>query len=117
MRILLRSFASSLLLLGGCSDSGTQSDLATVSAHPDLAMAPPDLTPYNPRNPTGAGPAVVPLGSGTDVGAPGSYVLLAKTGVTNVTGSAITGGNVGVSPAAASFITGFSMIADSTNVF
>ena len=29
----------------------------------------------------------------------------------------ITGGNLGLSPAAASFITGFSMIADSSNVF
>jgi hypothetical protein len=44
-------------------------------------------------------------------------VLLAKTGISNVTGSSITGGALGVSPAAASAITGFSLIADSTNVF
>lgn len=67
-------------------------------------------------NPSGAGPAPVALGSATDLGAAGSYAVLAKTGVTNVTGSTITG-NVGVSPAAASFITGFALVADATNVF
>ncbi|MDQ3034110.1 MAG: ice-binding family protein [Myxococcota bacterium] len=68
-------------------------------------------------NPLGLGPAPVSLGSTTDLTAAGSYVLLAKTGITNVTGSSITGGNVGVSPAAASFITGFALTADATNVF
>jgi hypothetical protein len=68
-------------------------------------------------NPAGRGPARVELGTTTDLAAPGSYVLLAKTGITNVTGSAITGGHVGLSPAAATFITGFSLIADSTTVF
>lgn len=72
---------------------------------------------YNPQNPSGLGPAPVGLGSMTDLAAAGSYVLLAKTGITNVTGSSITGGHVGLSPAAASFITGFAMTADSTNVF
>lgn len=71
----------------------------------------------NPPNPSGLGPAPVDLGSTADLAAAGSYVLLAKTGVTNVTGSAITGGHVGLSPAAASFITGFAMTADPTNVF
>jgi Ice-binding-like len=65
----------------------------------------------------GMGPAPVILGSTTDLSAPAAYVLLAKTGITNVTGSLIIGGNVGLSPAAASFITGFSLVADSTNVF
>src|SRR5467141_4717789 len=64
----------------------------------------------------GKGPAPVSLGSATDLGASGSYVLLAKTAISNVTGSTVTG-NVGLSPAAASFITGFSLVADSTNVF
>jgi hypothetical protein len=71
----------------------------------------------NPRNPSGAGPAPVELGSGTDLAAAGSYVLLAKTGISNVTGSLVTGGNLGLSPAAASFITGFSLTADTTGVF
>ena len=80
-------------------------------------MVPPDLTPNNPLNPVGLGPAAVDVGSSGNLAASGSYVLLAKTGITNVTGSAITGGEVGLSPAAASFITGFSMTADSSNVY
>jgi hypothetical protein len=51
-----------------------------------------------------------------NLGSAGTFVLLAKSGVSTVPTSALTG-NVGVSPAAASFITGFSLIADSTNVF
>lgn len=80
------------------NDSGTQADGAI-------------------HNPLGLGPAPIELGSTTDPGAAGSYVLLAKTGITNVTGSSITGGDVGLSPAAASFITGFALVADATNVF
>ncbi|HEY5950662.1 MAG TPA: ice-binding family protein [Kofleriaceae bacterium] len=72
---------------------------------------------HNPPNPAGLGPAPVELGPTTDLATSGSFVLLAKTGITNVTGSSITGGHVGVSPAAASFITGFAMTADPSNVF
>ncbi|MBC7537664.1 MAG: DUF3494 domain-containing protein [Bacteriovorax sp.] len=77
---------------------------------------------FNPRNPFGAGPAAVSLsktGSTNipgDMGSAGSYVILAKTGISNVTGSVITG-DIGVSPAAESYITGFSLVADATNVF
>src|SRR4051794_4711160 len=71
----------------------------------------------SPPNLDGLGPAPVDLGSTTDPAAAGDYVVLAKTGITNVTGSVITGGDLGVSPAAASFITGFSLIADATSVF
>lgn len=72
--------------------------------------------PGNPQNPAGAGPAPVSLGSGTDLGAAAGYAILAKAAITNVTGSMVTG-NVGLSPAAASYITGFSLVADATNVF
>jgi hypothetical protein len=48
------------------------------------------------------GPAPVNLGSAIN------YVILAKSGISNVPTSAITG-NLGLSPAAASFITGFSL--------
>ena len=51
-----------------------------------------------------------------NLGTAGNFVVLAKTGISTVPASAITG-NVGLSPAAASFITGFSLVADSTNVF
>jgi len=70
----------------------------------------------NPPNPLGKGPAPVSLGSAAGLGSAGSYAILAKTGISNVTGSTVTG-DMGLSPAAASFITGFSLIADGTNVF
>jgi hypothetical protein len=76
----------------------------------------------NPRNPFGDGPAAVSLSVGggtlspTDLGSAGNYVILAKAGISNVTGSNITG-SIGASPVAASYITGFVMTADASNVF
>jgi hypothetical protein len=64
----------------------------------------------------GAGGTVVAPGLSIDLGKAGNYVILAKSGISTVPTSAVTG-NLGISPAAASFITGFSLIADSTNVF
>jgi hypothetical protein len=58
----------------------------------------------------GQGPPLVSLA------AAGGFVILAKTAISSVPESAITG-DVGLSPAAASFITGFSLVADATNVF
>src|SRR3982750_4258129 len=87
-----------LFLLAGCSDNN--SSPATTDG----------------RNPAGAGPAPVSLGSAGDPGAAGSYVVLAKTGISSVPGSAVTG-DMGLSPAAARFVTGFALIADPTNVF
>ncbi len=57
-----------------------------------------------------SGPASVNLGGAAP------FVVLTKTGVTNVSTSAITG-NVGASPIAATGITGLSLVADSTNTF
>jgi len=91
--------------------------LTTLSLAVVLAACGGDNTSNNnPANPNGKGPAPVPLGSAGALGSAGSYVVLAKTGISNVTGSMVTG-DVGLSPAAASFITGFSLVADSTNVF
>jgi hypothetical protein len=56
------------------------------------------------------GPAPVGLGLA------GNYVVLAKTAISTVPASSVTG-DIGISPAAATFITGFSLVADSTNVF
>lgn len=97
-----------LMSAAACGDNGA--DGADAGADPDAVV-------YNPPNPNGLGPAPVALGSTSDPASAGSYVLLAKTGITNVTGSSITGGNLGLSPAAASFITGFALIPDATNVF
>lgn len=55
-------------------------------------------------------------GVAVGLGASGDYAILAMSGVSTVPTSAVTG-NVGVSPAAATYITGFSLIADATNVF
>jgi hypothetical protein len=57
-----------------------------------------------------AGPAIVNLGTA------GNFVILAKTGV-STTGTTAVVGDIGVSPVAASYLTGFSLIADPTNVF
>jgi hypothetical protein len=46
----------------------------------------------------------------------GDYVILAESDISTVPPSVITG-NVGISPMAATFITGFSLIADASNVF
>ncbi|MCA9622654.1 MAG: hypothetical protein KC731_26720, partial [Myxococcales bacterium] len=51
----------------------------------------------NPPNPDGLGPKRVDLGEANDLAAAGAYVLLGKTGLTNVTGSQITGGHLGLS--------------------
>jgi len=59
---------------------------------------------------TSKGPQPVLLGTA------GGHVILAKTAISSVPSSGVTG-NVGLSPAAASFVTGFSLVADSTNVF
>lgn len=99
-----------LLLAASCGDNGGDTSNADASNGADAE-------PNNPPNPNGLGPAPVDLGATTDPAAAGSYVLLAKTGITNVTGSSITGGDLGLSPAAASFITGFSLIADPSNVY
>ena len=130
--LLLRDSALALLLpsalffAGACGSSPTAgrdggldaqqqetADGATDTSASDGANG----DSQNPPNPLGLGPKAVDLGASTSPTAAGAYALLAKTGITNVTGSSISGGDVGLSPAAATFITGFSLIADATNVF
>ncbi len=87
-----------------------------------LSCGSDDSSSLNPRNPLGDGPAPVSLSpnggsvQSGDLGAAGNYVILAKSGVSNVTGSNITG-KIGISPAAASLITGFGLMADASNEF
>jgi hypothetical protein len=90
---------------GGGADSGHMADVTDAA--------------------TGAtGPDGNGTGDATNVGASvavnlrsaGNYAILAQAGVSNVPTSAVTG-DVAVSPAAASYITGFSLVADATNVF
>jgi hypothetical protein len=56
------------------------------------------------------GPAAVGLG------AAGNFAVLAKTAISTVPSSLVTG-DIAVSPAAATYLTGFSLVADATNVF
>ena len=63
-----------------------------------------------PRSATGGTALAVNLRSA------GDYVILAESDISTVPPAVITG-NLGISPMAATFITGFSLIADSTNVF
>jgi len=58
----------------------------------------------------GHGPALVPLGTA------GTYVILAKSGITNVPTSAITG-DLGVSPVTAAAITGIPLTLDAGGTF
>lgn len=51
-----------------------------------------------------------------DLSLASEFVILAKTGVSNVTGSLVTG-NLGVSPVAASYITGFALVMNPSNKF
>jgi len=67
---------------------------------------------WNFTTATTAAASLLPVNLGTA----GNFAILAKSGIDTVPTSAITG-NIGVSPAAATYITGFSLIADSSNVF
>lgn len=119
---LITILAIVLMTLSSCNNSGGGGNAPT----PDIVVdeTPNDELPQpnNPPNTNGLGPAAVNLSSNGgvlqagDLGSAGNYVILAKTGVSNVTGSSIIG-NLGVSPAAASYITGFSLVADASNVF
>ena len=51
-----------------------------------------------------------------NLGAAGSFAILAKSAISTVPPSVITG-DLGLSPAAATFVTGFSLSLDATNVF
>ena len=101
---------AAMLLASACGDNGGR-------ANPDAPVTAVDAIVNNPRNPNGLGPAPVIIGPATDLTQAGAYVLLAKTGITNVTGSLISGGHLGLSPAPAGALTGFSETADATGLF
>ncbi len=77
------------------TDRGTATDVGVTDGSPGDAVA---------------------MTAPVNLGSAGNYVILAKSGISTVPTSAVTG-NLGVSPAAATYITGFSLVADSTNVF
>jgi Ice-binding-like len=95
--LMSRITLGSIALLASAFVAGCGSDSPAV-----------DPSPTSPGAGTGTGqagghgPAPVALASA------GTYVVLAKSSITNVPTSAITG-SIGLSPAAASFITGFAL--------
>jgi len=111
--------AVAALLAAACGDnigpSGTGDDVDASTDLIDAELA--DAVPNNPPNPDGLGPAPVVIGLDDDLTKAGAYVLLAKTGITNVTGSLITGGHVGLSPAPEGALTGFSETAHASDVY
>ena len=62
------------------------------------------------------GAAVVGSAPAVNLRTAGDYVILAESDISTVPPAVVTG-NLAISPMAATFITGFSLIADSTNVF
>ncbi len=92
----------------GCG--GSSSSVAPAANTQPVVIAPTVPGAGTGLGGLGKGPAPVLLG------AAGNYVILAKSAISTVPTSAITG-NLGLSPAAASFITGFTLVADPTNVF
>jgi len=74
----------------------------------DSTSAAVNLSPTTPGAGTGTGVTGGHGPSPVVLGTAGAYVILAKSGVSNVPTSAVTG-DIGLSPAAASFITGFSL--------
>mgnify|MGYP003394579918 CR=1 FL=1 len=77
----------------------------------DLCAFPPLIVAIAAFSVMGCSPSEGPsgqAGSGpVDLGSAGNYVIMAKTGISNVPTSAITG-DIALSPAAESFVTGFS---------
>jgi hypothetical protein len=99
-----------LLLLAataaGCGDSTSNGSLADGSIANTADAADSHIATADAAAPS----------TSVVLGRSGDYAILAKSGISTVPPSAITG-DLGVSPATATAITGFSLIADATNVF
>jgi Ice-binding-like len=110
----------------GCGDSGTSTNAGSDGGAGSSAGGSGGSAASGTGGGGGSGGSAATGGAGVggstatalpvNLGTAASYVILAKSGISTVPTSAVTG-NVGVSPAAATFITGFSLTADSTNVF
>ncbi|MDP3274970.1 MAG: ice-binding family protein [Deltaproteobacteria bacterium] len=102
-----------LFATSACSPGGMPRSDSSVDTEGGDAMDPgPDARDAAPVRDV---PPSVP-GSAVNLHSAGNFVILAKTGISNVPQSAITG-DIGVSPAAATYLTGFSLTADRTNEF
>jgi ice-binding like protein len=110
----LSNSAAMILLLACAAGCGSSSSQTTGDGGPNDARS---ATGGSAGETGGTGGAAVG-GSALAVNlhSAGDYVILAESEISTVPPSVITG-NLGISPMAATFITGFSLIADSTNVF
>jgi hypothetical protein len=120
LTISIIAFAGTLA--AACGDNigpsaGTGDDVDASTGGPADAEDSADAVPNHPPNPDGLGPARVEIGPIDDLTQAGAYVLIGKTGITNVTGSMITGGHLGISPAPAGALTGFGETLDSSGLF
>ena len=93
------TLAVALLLTGAAACGATNPADASTSS----GVVASELMP-------GKGPAPVSLGEA------GEFAILAKSAISTVPFSSVTG-DIGISPAAATYITGFSLVADPSNVF
>ena len=109
----LSNSAAMILLLACAAGCGSSSSQTTGDGGPNDARS---ATGGARRDRGTGGTAAGGSALAVNLRSAGDYVILAKSGISTVPPSVITG-NLGVSPMAATFITGFSLIADSTNVF
>src|SRR5689334_1154744 len=102
----LSTTAALLLLLASTAGCGSSSAQAGGDGGPNDAKS----------SAGGTGGGATGGSSAVNLRSAGGYVILAESNISAVPPSVVTG-DVGLSPMAATFITGFSLIADSTNVF
>ena len=88
--------------------------VATVTTGVQSAAELPMSAPYTWSFETGT--TTTTMGVAVDLGTAGSFVLLAKSGITNVPTSLIVG-DLGVSPISSTAVTGFPLTPDSSNQF
>jgi hypothetical protein len=106
----LSTSAALLLLLASTVDCGSSSSQAARDGGPSDAKSSAGGSGGAGVGGARGGPSALNLRTA------GGYVILAESDISTVPPSVVTG-DVGLSPMAATFITGFSLIADSTNVF
>lgn len=125
--ITVADMAGSVAVTGGVTSTSTTVTFAPTSllaantayvatittaakSEGELALAAPVSWTFT------TGTATIAPGVPVDLGTAGDFVLLGKSGITNVPTSKITG-DIGVSPIASTAITGFPLTPDATNQF
>jgi hypothetical protein len=101
--------------------SAVPSSAPSISAVPSLSALPSAVPSTSVAPSTSSAPSSKPSPIGysaiVDLGTAEGYVILSKSGISTVPDSSHITGDIAVSPIAATAITGFSLTADSSNVF